>query len=308
MVNEFNTDARLREREISESRVNPLPLHRRISWGAILAGLVVALLAQFALETLGVAIGVGALEPGEDRIGPSFTSAVVVWLAVSALLSLFAGGLVTGKLAGTIDALDGVLHGIVMMGLVTFISLFVLTSSIGATLRGVSNLVGQGLSLVGASVEEVSTTVANAVTLQEDTLQNIRNEADELLAEDASLTSLRLALDDYLLSDQPGNDTRQAAIDALATQTELTQEEAAQRLNEWEAEFSQAVNRFETRVEAAASDIADAVASTAGILFMIIVLGVFAAGAGGLVAASAIQDETRVERTVTRRQAAEAIS
>lgn len=306
MINDNNLEPVIVEREAVKSHIDPAPWYRRVSWGAILAGVVVALLSQFALETLGVAIGVGVIDPGETVIGPEFGSAVVVWLAVSALLSLFAGGLVTGKLSGVVDEVDGVLHGIVVMGLFTFIAYFILTSSLSAAIGGISNAIGEGLSFVGATAQDVSPTVADAITLRDETLANIRAEANDVLAEDASITSLRIALDDYLLTDEPGNDTRQAAIQALATQTTLTEEEAAQRLDRWEADFRQTVDRFEAEAEVVAGDIADVVSATAGVIFAVLVAGVFAAAAGGYVAVAsekAAGTYSTEQRTISRRTA-----
>lgn len=304
MIDPTRQETEIAEREVVETEVNPA-WYQRVSWGAILAGVVIALLTQFAMEMLGIALGVGAFEAGEDTLGPSFTTAVVVWLAASALVALFVGGLVTGKLARTIDPVAAILQGLVAMGVVTFISFFLMTSGVTSAIRGVTNFISDGLSFVGAQVEDVSTTVADAATLRDDTLAGIRAEAEELLADDASLTSLRLTLDDYLLSDEPGNDTRQAAIDALATQTELTQEEAAQRIDAWESELTQAVQNFEERAEVVANDIADIIAITAGVIFMVLILGAFAAGAGAYVAvASRPEAKNNIVHTFRRRQIA----
>ncbi len=286
MIDTVDPNAKVAEKEVTHSVSTAEPWQHRMSWGAILAGVVVALLMQLAFEILGVAIGVGVVEPGEDTLGPDFGTSVAVWLAGSALLSLFIGGLVTGKLSAATDAFDGALEAVVMMGLFTFVSLFVLTTSLSATLRGVSNVIGDGLSFIGANVEDVSTTVASAVELRDGTLDEIRAEAEEILAPGASLTSLRLAVDDYLLNDEPGNDLRQATIEALTTQTELTEQEAVAQLDEWEREFRQTVDAFEAEAEQVADEIDDIVAATAGLIFMLLVAGIFAAGAGGYVAAS----------------------
>jgi len=236
-----NRDIDVVEREVQKTQVAQAPWYQRISWRAIFAGVVIALLTQFLLEMLGVALGVGALEPGEDTLGPEFSSAVVIWLTGSALLSLFAGGLATGRLSESTDGLSNALMAIVMMGVATFISFFLLSFALSSTVRGVSNAVGEGLSFVGSTAEDVSTAVADAVELRDGTLDEIRTEADEILADDASLTSLRIALDDYLLADEPGEDTRQAAIEAITTQTTLNEAEASQQLDEWEADLTQAV-------------------------------------------------------------------
>jgi len=307
MMTERSKEPVLVEREVAHSEMTPTPWYRRVSWGAIVAGVVVALLAQFMLEMLGVTLGVAAFEPGEDTLGPSFTTSIVVWLAATALLSLFAGGLVTGKLSNAVDPLDVVLEALVMMGVATLISFFILINSLGMALRGVSSAIGQGLSLVGATVEEVSTTVASAVDVREDVLASIRAEADDILAEDASLTSLRLALDEYLLSDAPGDDTRQAAITALTTQTELTEQEAQALLADWESEVQLALDRLEAEAEQVSGEIADIIAATAGVIFMILVAGVFAAGAGGFVAFTSWPEDERTQKTTVRRQTAEYI-
>ncbi|MFW5708825.1 MAG: hypothetical protein ACOCX5_01260 [Chloroflexota bacterium] len=307
MTTDQNAEARLREREVTRTQLTSDTWRRRVSWGAILAGVVVALLAQLVFDMLGATLGVAALGEPEDLFGPEFTSAVVVWLAATALLSYFAAGWVTGRLAGTDDYLGAMLQATVAMGIATFISLFLLISTIGATFRGVTTVVAEGLSLVGTSVEEVSDSVASAVVLQDETLDTIRTEAEELLADDASLTSLRIALDDYLLDDEPGDDLRQAAIDALAAQTELTEAEAAAQIDEWEQEFQQTVNQLETEVDAVTEDIADALAATTGVIFMILVVNIFAAAAGGFVGAAS-RDIDVVQRRVVRDRVAEVSS
>lgn len=301
-------DPKIVENEVMRSEVSSEAWYRRVSWGAIFAGVVVALLTQLALEMLGIAIGVGAIEPGEDTLGPDFTSAVVVWLAATMLLSLFAGGLVTGKLSGTSDASSGLLQGLTMMGVTTLITLFLLSSTLMSTLRGVSGLIGDGLSFVGSNAEDVATTVADAVELRDNVLVEIRDEAEDILAEDASLTSLRIALDDYLLGEEPGQDVRQAAITALASQTELTQEEAAAQLDEWEADLDQAVTNLEEEAERVASDVADIIAATAGVIFAMLVAGAFAGAAGGYVAVASWNAPRSMEQTVVRRQTAEVTS
>lgn len=232
MINDRNNPAVASAAAVEVEQVRAAtPWHQRVTWGAIFAGVVVALLTMFALEMLGVAIGVAAIDPGETRLGPNFTGGVAIWLAVTALLGLFAGGLVTGKLSGTTDELTGVLHGIAMMGVVTFITLLVLTSTVTSVLTGVSSAIGQGLSFVGANLEEISGPLANAVQLNDDTLTGIREEWQGLISETGSVTPLRIVLEDYLLSPEPDDTARQAAIDTLVANTDLTAEQAATQVD-----------------------------------------------------------------------------
>lgn len=43
-----------------------LAAFKRISWGAVFAGLVVALVVQFILSLLGIGIGFGAMDPLQE--------------------------------------------------------------------------------------------------------------------------------------------------------------------------------------------------------------------------------------------------
>ena len=85
----------------------------RVSWGAIIAGAVVALAIGLMLNTLGVAVGATAVDAvGRDT--PSATTFGIgagLWLLVSNLIGLAVGGYVAGRLSGTADNTDAILHG-----------------------------------------------------------------------------------------------------------------------------------------------------------------------------------------------------
>src|SRR5688572_24020419 len=96
---------------------------RRISWGAIFAGLIVALVCQIVLTMLGVAIGAATIEPlNEQRPLENLGTGAAIWWIVSSLISLFLGACVAGRLAGVPRRGDGALHGIIMWGTATLIT------------------------------------------------------------------------------------------------------------------------------------------------------------------------------------------
>jgi hypothetical protein len=66
---------------------------RRTSWGAILAGVVLALVVQIALNMLGLSIGASTINPisEADPIEPALGTAALMWIGGTILLSLFAG-------------------------------------------------------------------------------------------------------------------------------------------------------------------------------------------------------------------------
>jgi hypothetical protein len=74
----------------------------RISWGAVLAGVVVALVTQILLNLLGIGIGAATLDPtvGDNPSAMSFSIGAGIWFALSTILAALAGGYAAGRLAG----------------------------------------------------------------------------------------------------------------------------------------------------------------------------------------------------------------
>jgi hypothetical protein len=77
-----------------------LPAVSAVSWGAIIAGAVVAVATAFILITLGAGIGVASVSPWPHRgVSPTtFTVAATIWLVVVQWLASAAGGYITGRL------------------------------------------------------------------------------------------------------------------------------------------------------------------------------------------------------------------
>jgi hypothetical protein len=109
-----------------------------IAWGAVFAGSLVALAAGLVLSILALGLGLGAVDvvSGEDADAGTITGAVGVWWTVSAVLSLFLGGWLAGRIAGGPFAPGGVLLGLLVWALVTLASLYVLTTAVSTVLGG----------------------------------------------------------------------------------------------------------------------------------------------------------------------------
>ncbi|QPC83331.1 hypothetical protein G4Y79_02835 [Phototrophicus methaneseepsis] len=263
----------------------------RVSWGSILAGVVAAIIVQFMMEMLGVAIGLATINPETEAqaVGPAFGTGVVIWLAATTLISLFVGGWVAARLSGTADLLRGFLHGFVTFGVVALLTFLTLTSGVASFVNGVSNTLSQGLGLVGQTAADIAPEVQRAVDLQTTTEEEIRTQINGLLPEDAEIeptANLRIAGENLLAAILAGEDTtevRQQLVTTIANQTELTQAEAEQRVDQWIASAQQTSARAEETIERVSGDIADALAATAGVIFVMLIVGAFAAGAGGLV-------------------------
>jgi len=136
--------------------------HRRMSWAAVLAGVVVALSAQLLLSLLGVGIGASTFDPvNKENPAAGMGFGAVVWLALSAMLSLFAGGWTASRLGG-MRPVEGVMQGVLTWSLVTLVSFALLTTTIGAVIGGAARGLGQTASLLGQGTASAAPAVASA--------------------------------------------------------------------------------------------------------------------------------------------------
>jgi hypothetical protein len=154
---------------------------KRVSWGAIFAGTVVALVVQIVLTLLGLSIGLGVVSqsPTTGTLGGIGIGAGV-WLVVSTLVSLFIGGYVASRLAGSPTRQDGAWHGVVVWAFATLLSVYLATSAVGTAVSGISGLLGQGLQIATRGVTSVAPEAAEAVKKNpQDTRQLARQAAQE---------------------------------------------------------------------------------------------------------------------------------
>lgn len=103
------------------------PVGTRISWGAILAGAMVALALYFLLTLLGAAIGLsvsGQVRP-ED-----VASGAAVWAIAAMLLALFVGGCVTSQCTVGESKGECVMYGVVVWGVLFAILLWLTATGV----------------------------------------------------------------------------------------------------------------------------------------------------------------------------------
>ncbi len=294
---------------------------KRVSWGAIFAGALVAVVTGFVLNLLGLGIGLQTFDPAteSDSVG-GFGIGQGIWTVISSLVSLFAGGWVAGRLAGMPRKTDGMLHGVVVWALTTLLTLYLLTSGVGRVVSGVTGLIGSGLSAIGSGVTAVAPAAADlaqeqfGVDLQNLDVEAIRAEAEQLLRDtgDPDLTPEALADQaDAVARNAPDDiadaDVR-AAIDraygraegvvrdvdradlvnVLAARTGMSEAEARETVTSWEAQFqsarrtvSQEVDSLQTEAVSAAESATDFLGTAALVGFFALLLGALAAGFGG---------------------------
>jgi hypothetical protein len=272
---------------------------KRVSWGAIVAGAVVAVVTQFLLNLLGLGLGLTTFEFTGDDTSGGFGMAQGIWTVVSALIALFTGGWVAGRLAGMPRKTDGMLHGVVTWALTTLLTLYLLTTGVGAIVSGATSLLGQGLNLAGQGISQGVTAVApeaRDVIREEVDLSGIQQQAQDLLRDIATNpaeagTAIEDAVDEAFGGPGPVTGAnRQELIDTIVAQTDLTEAEAREAVNRWEQQYEQARQEVTQAAESVregapevAEDAADYVGTAALIAFFALLLGVAAAAFGGVV-------------------------
>src|ERR1700712_4043174 len=100
------------------------PAWHRVSWGAVIAGVVVAIALQIVLSLLGAGLGLSPIDPTKSSVPRAATFGLAAWLwwSISSAWALFGGGWVAAHLAGAPGKTDASLHGLLTWGLATVVT------------------------------------------------------------------------------------------------------------------------------------------------------------------------------------------
>jgi len=135
-----------------------LPVRSRVSWGAVLAGAVIAIGIYLLLTLLGGAVGL-SLSTTNIR-NSTLGWAATIWAIFSFAVSLFCGGYVTTLLAVGENRTEAILHGVLMWGMMLAFSTWLATTGVTAgysTLLHMAYLNENASNVAGAgSAEELA--------------------------------------------------------------------------------------------------------------------------------------------------------
>ena len=289
----------------------PLPVvasPRRISWGGIFAGVAVALALQLMLSTLGIGIGASALHPSNAASASGLGIGSVLWLFFTAMLALFAGGWVSGRLAAVRRPLDSALHGVIAWALLTILTLYLLTTAIGGIFSGAGAMLGNVLGAAGSGISAASPGLAKAAgsEITKTVTQGLAQpQARHVLAEAAD--AAKGTLEDPSASHDQFNallfkvqhDTgttsqsadREKLIDLVAAKEHESRAKATATVDEYQRDAASIGLRAKAAAQGAlddakkvGDDAATGVATTGISTFFFLLLGALAAAFGGFLA------------------------
>jgi hypothetical protein len=280
----------------------------RVSWGAVLAGVVVALVVQLLINMLGIGIGAATLDPatGDNPSPSSFSIGAGIWWTLSGVIASLAGGYAAGRLSGKPKEGTAAWHGLTAWALTTLVIFYLLTSTMGSVLGGAFNTLGSVAGGVGrtagGAVQTMAQAAAPAVANVSDPFSRIEQSVrgatsgqDPAAARDAAVAALRAAVTGDQAQAQAARDR---AAEALARAQGIPVDQARTQVQQYEQQYRQAADQAKQQAVAAADATAKAVSRGALFGFVALLLGAVASWFGGRMGAV---DPTVTAGTATSR-------
>jgi hypothetical protein len=276
-------------------------LINRVSWGAVIAGVVIALFVQLVLNLLGIGLGAASFDPAtsDNPSATTFSIGAGIWWAVSGILAALAGGYAAGRLAGEPKESSAAWHGLTAWALTTLLVFYLLTTTIGSVVGGAFRTFG---NLAAGAAQTLGTTAQTAVQAAAPSLSGVTDpfSAIERSLRDASGGNDPAALRDAAISalralvtggPQQQQDARERAAQAIAKAQNVSVEEARSQLARYEEQYRDTVARAKQQATAAAETATKTVSRGALFGAIALVLGALAGWFGGRMGA--------VEPTIT---------
>ena len=228
--------------------------YSRISWGAVLAGAVVAAATMLLLSYLGVAIGAGALHLTHISATDlrSYGLGAGIWTAVNLILSMGFGGYVAARLSGTHSHLDGELHGITMWGVTTLAMTLLLAQLASLAVGTVTS--GPGASATGSgSLSGVTQQVTPQGLLDRLQQSLVSNGDPTQMTRDQIRSEISAIVGRLLLNGNLADQDRDRLTSLVAADANVTRDEAARRVARMEQDATSALAQARTAGDSAAA-------------------------------------------------------
>jgi hypothetical protein len=260
----------------------------KISWGAVLAGVVVALITQLVLNLLGMGIGAATLNPvaGDSPSAMSFSIGAGIWFALSTILAALAGGYAAGRLAGILRESTAGWHGLTAWALTTLVVFYLLGSTVGGILggayRGMTNAVGGVASAFGSTAETAAqiavTRIADPFSSIEESIRSATLGNDPATLRDAAIAAVRAVVTG---DQQQAAEARERAAQVIARAQNISVEDARTQVQQYAQQYRQGVDQAKQQVTQAADAAAKTVSRAALFGAISLLLGGLAGWFGG---------------------------
>jgi hypothetical protein len=277
----------------------------RISWGAVLAGVVVALVTQLLLNMLGIGIGAATLNPveGDNPSAMSLSIVAGIWFALSTILAALAGGYAAGRLAGVLRESTAGWHGLTAWALTTLVIFYLLGSTVGGLLggayRGMTNALGNVSSAVASTAETAAqiavARIADPFSSIEESIRSAIPGNDPAILRDAAIAAVRAVVTG---DPQQAAEARERAAQVIARAQNISVEDARTQVQQYAQRYRQAADHAKQQVTQAADAAAKTVSRAALFGAISLLLGGLAGWFGGRM--GAVEPTLTAGRRTTR--------
>src|SRR6195952_147786 len=263
----------------------------RVSWAAVLAGVVVALVVQLLLNLLGLGLGAASFSPvsNDNPSATTFSIGAGIWWTLSGILASFAGAYAAGRLSGKPKENTAAWHGLTSWALTTLVIFYLLSTTVGGVLGGafnsLSSVAGGLARTTGGAVQTAGQTAAPSLTKVSDPFSSIEQSVrgasagqDPAAAKDAAVTAVRAAITG---DPAQAEGARNRAADALAKAQNIPPDQAKQQIQQYEQQYRQAADAAKQQAMQAAEATRKAVSRGALFGFFALLLGAVASWFGG---------------------------
>ena len=258
----------------------------KVSWGAIFAGVAIALSTQFLLNLLGVGIGAAVLDPAtyDNPEATTFSIAGGLWFVVAGIIASFAGGYVASRLSGLPRNSTGGYQGVTSWAVTTLIVLYLLTTSVGALVGGAFSGLSSVVSGVGSAAATAVTAAAPAIANTTNPMGGIEQQIRSTTGSDpqALQNAAVSAMQAVVMGDEAtADEARNRAADAIAKAQGIPVDQARTQVDQYEKTYRDNVAIAKQKAIDAAQAATAAVSAGAILGFLALLLGAIAAWFGG---------------------------
>jgi hypothetical protein len=227
-----------------------------LRWSAVIGGTALAIGLWILLQTLGMGIGLSAVDVDDAGNLKGIGIGTGVWSLIAPLIAMFLGALLVGRLCGSRDRKVGAMHGSVMWALSLVIGLWAMFSLVSALASGVSRIGGAAVSAGTAAVSGAASNVepGKAMSALGIDANDLIAPINERLAREGKPQVTPEQLQNTLKAVaqrgvREGRLDRQLVVQEVARNTALTGADAEDVANEIETRYEQASSKVQGTVE-----------------------------------------------------------
>jgi hypothetical protein len=257
-------------------------LRNRLSWPAIFAGVVVALVTQLLLNLIGMALGAASLAPLSGGASPAtFSTGAGIWFGLSSILAALAGGYAAGKFSGAQTESIAGWHGLTTWALTTLLLSYLLSAAAAGILGGLGGAAKTASTAAAQVAAPGLVALADPFSSIEQEVRSTTASNDPAALRDAAIAAVRTAVTGEGLH---AAETTERAAQALARAENISVENARTLVQGYEQQYRQSLDQVRQQATRAADDATKAVSRAALLGAISLILGGLAGWLGGRMA------------------------